>query len=819
MRYWTVFFVMLGAVTLSLADSRSAAAESRLWDHEPALREAARGQRLVRPLHPAYGWEGPGGKDFGARVNRTPGPGYTGPSGAGVNISNERLQTAFWGTPDRLVFSVGKTDVHDRARLSFRRGRKPVGQLLLLAEDFAGAAAPEVTTHLHNGNQTLRLEQGAARAEIELLLSRADRNIIAIRADYRHLSAPPAVRLYRHRDKFEELPAPVAGRDGDYFWIHQTFDPDKTFPDGFDYYFVARIAPGAVTVELDHMQTGLGAPVPLFRDDATPGSAATARPAPVPDQQLLVFATVVTAAESDEPLAEAKRRLDEAVAQGYDGLLALNEAWYGELYDRREQGRIFTGDFADVERVVLPFLFHGGFQFRHTFNSNPDPARYEGDAHYNNLESDEVYWSGLPCFNEELYTGDYVAGRDETVAPYYVGVYNFWREAWEAHAQALGYDGLLMLRGYVPPIKNDVYWSPDGPAMNPDGSDWATLVWSFKCVWDSFDYGGHGLDYLAEQVYPSLRGIADFFASLVKLGEDGRYHIEVSQIREEDVGRNAVDCIAAAKWAFRRAIEASLLLEVDAGRRAVWQERLDRMTPYKLIRDEHGELVIASLIKDGVPVVAGHGTSHFLVNVADEINLESPERVRQIALRSNRFAHTEPMNRLVEHLLGEEPDTLVRTSVFSHPAWLIHYAQLSGEGDFRSVLPLETQAQKAIASWLEPERLCNSRSGTIHLFPAVPGDFDVAFRDFQARGGFLVSAEFRDGEVTHARIAARRDGPCWVMNPWPGRELRVVDAQDDSPVETVQDGERYEFPAVAGRRYRLSPDPAGARVSGAAAPR
>lgn len=781
-----------------------------LWDREPALWDEAQTFKLVRPLSPVFGWEGPHGRFEGARINRTPGPEYTGPSGEGVNISNERVQSALWGTPDRLVFSVGKTDVHDRARLSFRRGRKPVGQLLLLAEDFEGADPPAVTTHLHNGTHTLRLAKGEATADLQVLLSRSDTNVFAIQADYAHLTRPVAVRLHRHRDKFGELPEPESGREGAYFWIRQSFAADKTFPDGFEYYLVAKVVPAAAAIELEQMKPGLGAPVPVFREDTVSGSAATARIPAAVRVRMVVYATVVTTAESDDPLAEARRRLDAAEAQGYDGLRTRNEAWHRALYERREQGRIFTGNFDDVRRVVLPFFFQGSFQSRHTFTSNPDPAKYEGDAHYTNLESDEVYWSGLPCFNEELYTGEYVAGRDETVAPYYVGLYRFWREAWEARAQALGYDGLLVLRGYVPPIKNDVYWSPDGPAMNPNGCDWATLVWSFKCVWDAFDYGGQDLGFLAEQVYPSLRGIADFFASLVKRGDDGRYHIERSQIREEDVGRNAIDCIAAAKWAFRRAIEAAQLLEVDAGRRAVWQERLDKMAPYDLIPNEQGEQVFASLIKDGIPVVAGHGTSHFLVNVADEIHLESAEEEKQLALRSNRIAYTQPMNRQVEFLLGVSPDTLCMTSVFAHPAWLRFYAQKSGAGDFAGLLPLETPAQKAIACWLEPERLCNSRSGAIHFFPCAPGDFDVAFKDFQARGGFLVTAERRGGVVTHAQIQARRDGPCRLMNPWPGRELHVREWPANRPVPVTREGARHVFPAVAGRVYVLSTESAGA---------
>ena len=462
--------------------------------------------------------------------------------------------------------------------------------------------------------------------------------------------------------------------------------------------------------------------------------------------------------------------------------------------------------------MALPFIFQSGYLSRHTYHSNPDPTRFEGDGNYNVMECDEVFWSGLQCFNEELFTGDYVASRDETVADYYVKLFNFWRAAWEAHARSEGMPGMYILRGYVPPIKADVYSSPDPYAM--DGCDWATMVWAFKCVWDAYDYGGHGEDFLRDSVYPCLRGIADFFAAKVTLGDDGCYHIEPSQVREHAIGRDAIDCVGAIKWAFRTAVAAAAQLGVDGDRRATWQERLDRMKPYTIMADSDGQPVWASIVKDGEPVGCG-GTAEFVVNLTDEINLESPAELRRIAMRSNRSfgsagSSGSPLSRLVDCLLGEHPDILCMGNypmwiwMFAHPAWMIYYAQKSGHGDFARDLALRTQPQKAIACWLEPERLLNSRSGTIFFFPCVPGNFDVAFRDFQARGGFRVSAEWRNGTVTHAEITARRDGPCAVMNPWPGRPLCILEQPGNALVKTTQAQEKFQFPARAGRTYTLA---------------
>ncbi len=783
-------------------------AQERLWDRELSLWEEAQKFQIVRPLSAKFGWEGPAGSQHPEMRVPPPGPGFAGPLGQGVNISNGRVQSSLWGTPERLVLSISKTDVINRAGISFTRGKKPVGQILLMAEDFSGADQPPVATDIHSGVNHLEWTRGEAAGKAEVLLTGKESNVFAIRAVFSNLTKAPKVRLYRHKDAYGELPDPESGDADGFFWIRQAFAAEKTFPDGFEYVLVAKVVGSPVGIRHDRMQTGLGAPVP-FRNDSVAGTAATAELEKGQAREFVIYVTVVTRAESENPLSEAKRRLAAAEKAGFDKVRSTNEASYRRWFEARERGRIFTGDFSDARKVVLPFLYQSAFQNRHTYNSNPDPARFEGDANYNALECDHVNWSGLPCFNEELYTGDFVAGRDESVADYYVKLFNFWLPAWEAKSKSMGRQGLCILRGYVPPLKNDVYVSPDAHAMN--GSDWASMVWAFKSVWDAYDYGDKDTEFLREKVYPGLRGIADFFASLVVMKDDGFYHIEVSQIREEDQGRNAVDCVGAAKWAFRTAIRASLVLGADADRRKVWQERLEKMKPYDIIPNDKGEEVFASIIKDGKPVVASHGISHFLTNVADEINLESPPGLRAIAVRSNLHAHTQPMNRQVEYLLGESNDTLVMGTgiswihMFAHPAWLVYCAQLSGNGDFSRTLPLESKTQKAIACWMEPERLCNSRSGTIFFFPAVPGGIDLAFRDFQARGSFLVSGELRGGKVTHAEIKARRDGECGVMSPWPGVVPKVIKMPDRSEVRVSGKGDKITFSAKAGITYLLLP--------------
>ena len=81
---------------------------------------------------------------------------------------------------------------------------------------------------------------------------------------------------------------------------------------------------------------------------------------------------------------------------------------------------------------------------------------------------------------------------------------------------------------------------------------------------------------------------------------------------------------------------------------------------------------------------------------------------------------------------------------------------------------------------------------------------EVAFHNFQARGGFLVSAGKNAGGVYHVAIRSRRNGQCQLLNPWPGRQIILREAGNpkDVPFQLDQNnGECIVFPALAEHEY------------------
>jgi len=211
-------------------------------------------------------------------------------------------------------------------------------------------------------------------------------------------------------------------------------------------------------------------------------------------------------------------------------------------------------------------------------------------------------------------------------------------------------------------------------------------------------------------------------------------------------------------WTLTRAAEAAALLDVDEADRTRWLEIAGKLAPYPVVDTPDGP-VISPVPGDKHPSDR-HSGRLAVVNLADEINLDSNPEDIELALRTARL-FPERDTGMVFHLLGAAKN--------------VGYAYLAKSQPSGT---LDTHEARADAYWGDPERLLNSRSGRIHLFPCVPDGATVAFRDFQARNGFLVSAECRHGETVHLQITARRNVPCRFKAPWP-RENVVVRRNSD----------------------------------------
>lgn len=744
--------------------------------------------------------------------------------------------------------------------------QKPVGQVILQAPDFAGAVQPEAVRHLDSGETTLYLKKDDKRLKMNYLLS-MDKNVSAFDLDFENLSEPLTFRLYRnldqgHRRYMEEdgsykkvvvyrpadtnLPveyynfeadsaqnsrfeAPTCGSDGRFFWVHQVFPAEKTFPDGFRYVLMAMVSEAEPAFMEHDLQKGLGTRPEIPRDNQgylmVPGIRTTTHPEMVELQALnysyvaeapgvavdarlktsgtgkaRLYVAIVTVNETPDYMERARQLLLEAEKKGYEGLTAENKAWYDGLYAKREDGRIFLGKTDEEKEQAAAYFFRRTFMSwtsGHLGYCFPDPRKYEGSASYAAFDVDTQNWHSLPCYNELFTEGPYFMRNRYEPKLQWPRLLSHWHETLKERARLrFGLPGMILPHGYLPAAAQSPWYAEN--AVLDFTMEVAGQV--MKVVWNFWDYTGDEA-YLRETCYPLLRDLAIFYEAFARRGWDGNVYNLEPTVETESYGisyrmeytRNNTGALAMFRKILNLACEAATYLRTDSALVPGWREVADHLASYPRFRVAAGEVIGAN--EKAFPRYTRG--DHFMysgfypVNLADEINLDSPEEDKALI---SRTADLLGNGGTVQLLLGQCKDDVPRKYAYGARK-ITDYATLAAEVD------------------AVPERLMNSRSGRIHLFPALPDWTVVAFRRFLARGGFEVSAARNETGVQAVVVKARRTILLQLMNPWPGRHPVVTDLTAGCRIGYTLDdtnGECLVFPAEAGHTYSFDLHPASA---------
>jgi hypothetical protein len=654
------------------------------------------------------------------------------------------------------------------------------------------------------------MAKGNAKVDLKYVLGMTS-NVYSIRGTFTEINSPIWLRLYRHRDtshlvymtpdgrSYTNLAAeadsafngpidpPTSGQKGQYFWIRQKMPPEKTFPVGFEYVLMGVVVrPGGVTMETAEDTTGLGTPPPNqplnqeFKGAArpaiadAPGAAATAKFTPTGSGELEALVTIVTTMDGLDLLELAETHLVKAEAAGFDGIVKENAEWWSDFYDHRENGRVFHGtsgsnctdNIQDIYRSYTDS--HGG-------GTKTDMRRLECSASYALPERDFQEWDSAPCYNEIFTTSRFVHNWGDSEEMWKQLLWH-WMEAGKENARYMfNMPGMFISHGYLPPVKPDKYVHTTITLEFCLG----TMAQIVRPTWDEWDYGGD-INFLREQCYPLLKQVALFYAAYAQKGGDGYYHI-VPCMQEESWGfyprfsrnKDIISSLCMFRWALNRASEAAALLGVDDELLEQWREVAAHIAPYPTWNRAEGKVLAEMPNLEPIRLPGDHfgDAAAYPALLADEINLDSPKSQREMMIRSVQMLPS-----------GSTAPTLLLLGV-----------ALDNSGGRNSRRD-------------DAELMLNSRSGRIHLFPVATQEKELAFRNFQARGGFLVSACRNADGICYVEIHSRRDQQCQVMNPWPAKKAVVWEAGHAKPVPVQLDmsnGECLVFSALSGHTYRL----------------
>ena len=737
--------------------------------------------------------------------------------------------------------------------------QKPVGQIIIKSPDFKGQQPPTAVQQMRSGEININLQKDNKKLDIGYLLS-MEKNVTAIDLNFENIDNNITLRLFRNmdqghlrytnedgtykkfvvyqpadvnepleyydiaadKDKLEKFQAPTYGTDGRFFWIHQVFPAEETFPNGFRYVIMAMVSNAEYNYAEHSLQKDLGTKPMILRDNQgmlmvpnirtmthpemselqainysynanAPGVAVDAVLKTPKKGSARLYIAIATVNETPDYMERAKQLLLAAEKTGYNGLVAENQAWYDKLYEKRENGRILLGKTEAEKKQASDYFFSETFSSwttGHMGSCFPDPTKYEGSASYAAFDIDIQNWHSAPCYNELFTEGRFFMRNQYEPKTQWPKLITHWHETLKEKARLkFGLPGMTIAHGYLPAAKQSP-WYVENAVLDYTMEVPGQIM---KVIWNFWDYTGDE-KFLRETCYPLLKDLAIFYEAFARRGWDGKVFNLEPTVETESYGisyqmkftRNNTGALTMFRKILNLAVEAAEYLKVDADLIPKWKEVSNNLAPYPKFRVEMGEVMGANEM--AFPRY-GRG-DHFMfsgfypVVLADEITLDSPEADKELISRTADI--TGYGNTAATYvLIGKAKNDIPRRYAY-------------GAQPITSYSSLASQISSV------PERLMNSRSGRIHLFPVLPDWTISAFRGFLARGGFEVSAARDESGVKAVTVKAARSIPLQLMNPWVGKKTVVRDITSGNTVNYTLDktnGECIVFNAQAGHTY------------------
>ena len=490
-----------------------------------------------------------------------------------------------------------------------------------------------------------------------------------------------------------------------------------------------------------------------------------------------------------DPEQTTRDWLDAAADKGHEALLARHVADYGAMFDRcrlelnphysRAAESLSTPRRLERYRTGAPdyglealYFQYGRYLLIASSRPGNLPANLQGLWHnnvdgpwridyHNNINLQMNYWpacpTNLPECEQPLF--DFIRTLEKPGA----------RTA-KAYFGARGWTTSISsnIFGFTSPLRDkDMTWN-----FSPVAGPWlATHVWNY------YDYT-RDLEFLRTTGYDLLKGAARFAVDYLWRKPDGTYTAAPSTSPEHGpVDEGATFSHAVIREVLLDAIEASRVLDVDAGERAQWEDVLQHLAPYRIGR--YGQLMEWSEDIDDPSDEHRHVNHLFGLHPGHTISpVTTPAlgKAARVVLehrgdgatgwsmgwKLNQWARLQDGNRAYT-LFGNLLKNGTNENLWdSHPPFQI-------DGNFGGTAGIA-------------EMLLQSHAGFIHLLPALPDVWhEGCLTGVRARGNFVLDLHWADNNLTTVQVRSGSGGPCRLH--YKGGEL--------------------SFPTEAGRTYTV----------------
>lgn len=483
----------------------------------------------------------------------------------------------------------------------------------------------------------------------------------------------------------------------------------------------------------------------------------------LPRGQTLTLAwSIASSFESANPAQLARRRVNQALARGYDATLNSAHAEWWRRYWAQSSLRVPN---PVLERMWYQETYKFGAASRRgappitlqavwTADNGQLPP-WKGDYHHD-LNTQLSYWPS--------YSANHL---DEQLA------YLDW--LWKTRPASTAWTRqFFQLPGLNVPMTADLNGAQIGGWRQYTHSA-TTAAWlshHFYLHWKfSADY-----HFLRHRAYPYLRDSATFLAAWWALPDKLFSSPEINDNKPDAWFDQPTNYdLALSRWLFAATAEAALALNLrnEANR---WLDTLHRLP--QLALGDDGRLLVAPNYP--LPVSHRHFSHLMAIHPLGLIDVDDG-----LAAKQTQSASLAELNRLgsdwwtgysfswLANLAARARDgaqaeralEIFATAFCLRNSFHCNGDQ-SGKGYSRfNYRPFTLEGNFAAAAGLQ-EMLLQSHRGVVRVFPAIPAHWkDVSFSNLRAMGAFLVSATLTGGQLTHLEVIAEKGGKLRLAYP------------------------------------------------------
>lgn len=316
---------------------------------------------------------------------------------------------------------------------------------------------------------------------------------------------------------------------------------------------------------------------------------------------------------------------------------------------------------------------------------------------------------------------------------------------------------------------------------SPSTSGW--LVHHFYLQWK------YGMDhnFLKKQAYPWVKDAARYFENIAIMGKDGKKKLPLSSSPE--INDNRIEAwfqettnydLANVRLTYTVAAEMATALGLKK-EAAHWNKQLEAWPGYAF--NETGFMIAP----DADLTISHRHFSHILAfHPFGLVDVSQGQQAREVIERSIEhidklgprgwcgysYAWMANMNARALDGNAAQKNLEIFSKAFCSPnSFHLNGDQLKAGYSGFTYRPFTLEGNFACASAIQ-EILLQSHTGVIHVFPAMPDQWkDASFNQFRAMGAFLVSAEYKNGEVASIVIESEKGGLMKLQNPFTGKVL------------------------------------------------